>query len=463
MQGSPQKVDFTPGAEKFRSFANSEGAAERPVTRLSLTSDFRAPPFVLSTYFWLTTRHCVRALPIFSCRYGTQFLKTRRRYTMRRFLVSLCLGTALMAGAGLGSASAQQSAAAGIAAQTAVSTISYQGVLAKDGVAVPDGDYTITVTLYHDAAGSGSAWSGMYIVHTSNGVFNLLLGSGDYPLPAASKLDGPLYVGVKIGEGAELPITQLSSAVSAVNVADNSITAKKMGTDYIGSISINGQRFSTRGGDVNIITGDGMLATVDEATNSIVLSATGGSSSISGKGANPQTGVSYVVNGTGQQNPASFNISGSGQIGTTLTVGGPSTFNGNLLISNSNTLSVGGTSNFNGSVNMADGLSISGAPLFSSIATFFNTLNINASEGTGNLLLLSTTSNDGYHEILRSPMTWDGSMLAGADIDGTRVITTWSGWQAARVLRAQRELQAERVLPAQRVLLAQRELPVQPA
>src|SRR5271165_1569989 len=105
---------------------------------------------------------------------------------MRRFFVSLCLGTALFAGAGFGTASAQQ---ASKTSQSAVSTLSYQGVLSKDGVAVPDGDYTITATLYHDATGASSVWSGTYTVHTSNGVFNVLLGAGDYPLPAAAQLD----------------------------------------------------------------------------------------------------------------------------------------------------------------------------------------------------------------------------------------------------------------------------------
>src|ERR1700722_714454 len=145
---------------------------------------------------------------------------------MRRFFVSLCLGTALSVGAGFGSASAQQTSNA---SQASVSTISYQGILSKDGVAVPDGDYPVTVTLYRDAGGSSSVWSGSYIVHTSNGVFNIMLGSGAYPLPEASQLDGALYLGVKIGEGAELPLTQMSSALSAMNVADGSITAKKMG------------------------------------------------------------------------------------------------------------------------------------------------------------------------------------------------------------------------------------------
>ena len=180
---------------------------------------------------------------------------------MRRFLVSLSLGTALIFGAGFGTASAQQSSNT---TQAAVSTLSYQGLLAKDGVAVPDGDYSITATLYRDAGGASSVWSGTYLVHTSNGVFNVMLGSGEFPLPAASQLDGPLFLGVKVGDGEELPLSQLSSAITAINVADGSITAKKMATDYIGSISINGQRFSTRGGDVNIVTGDGMLATVDQ-------------------------------------------------------------------------------------------------------------------------------------------------------------------------------------------------------
>ena len=202
---------------------------------------------------------------------------------------------ALIAGAAFESAYAQQSAAAGNAAKPSVSTLSYQGVLSKDGVAVPDGDYTIAFTLYRDAQGSSSVWSGTYDVHTLNGIFNILLGSGDYPLPAAAQLDGTIFVGVRIGEGDELPLTQLSSALSAMNVADGSITAKKMGTDYIGSISINGQRFSTRGGDVNIITGEGMLATVDQATNSIVLSANGGTSFSNGKGAEAESS-SYINN-----------------------------------------------------------------------------------------------------------------------------------------------------------------------
>src|ERR1035438_7741752 len=100
---------------------------------------------------------------------------------MRRFLVSLCLGTALLANAG--STFAQQSVTA---SQSAVSTLSYQGVLSKDGIVAPDVDYNITVTLYRDALGSSSLWIGTYNVHTSNGVFNVLLGSGDYPLPPAT-------------------------------------------------------------------------------------------------------------------------------------------------------------------------------------------------------------------------------------------------------------------------------------
>src|ERR1035441_3855394 len=284
---------------------------------------------------------------------------------MRRFFVSLCLGTALFAGAGLGTivpvgtASAQQSS---VASQSAVSTLSYQGVLSKDGVAVPDGDYTITATLYRDGLGASSVWSGTYVVHTSNGVFNVLLGSGDYQLPAASQLDGALFLGVKIGQGAELPLTQLSSALSAMNVADGSITARKMGTDYVGAISVNGQRFSARGGNVNIVTGDGMVATTDQSTNSIVLSAAGGSSGLAGKGANTEnSNTSYIINQYGvspyqQQTNAFFNISGMGIIGGTdsvaTTVPGSGLVVGKAGVNNHNSL-------FNGNINVEVGKSIS--------------------------------------------------------------------------------------------------------
>src|ERR1700722_16140378 len=103
---------------------------------------------------------------------------------MIRAFLSICIATFILFAAGFGTSVAQQSSnSSQTASSTMASTISYQGVIAKDGVAVPDGDYTITTTLYRDAGGASSVWSGTYSVHTSHGVFNLLPRSRDSPLP----------------------------------------------------------------------------------------------------------------------------------------------------------------------------------------------------------------------------------------------------------------------------------------
>ncbi|MDP4199334.1 MAG: hypothetical protein Q8922_10720 [Bacteroidota bacterium] len=155
--------------------------------------------------------------------------------------------------------------------------ISYQGLLrAASGLSVSDGEYTITARLYSDATGSHEVWHGTYTVKTQNGVFNISLGSGESPLPPPAKLNVPLWIGIQVGETTEsLPLAPLSASPYSLNVADSSITSQKISTDYVKSISVNGERISGTARDVNIVTGDGLLATVDPATSSILLKSQG--------------------------------------------------------------------------------------------------------------------------------------------------------------------------------------------
>jgi hypothetical protein len=57
-------------------------------------------------------------------------------------------------------------------------TISYQGIL-RDGVGdpVPDGDYSITFTIYYGPSGPGAIWSETQVLTVSDGVFNAILGA----------------------------------------------------------------------------------------------------------------------------------------------------------------------------------------------------------------------------------------------------------------------------------------------
>src|ERR1043165_6714222 len=84
-------------------------------------------------------------------------------------------------------------------------TVSYQGLLqAADGKAITDGDYQITMRLYSDQDGTQEVWHDTYLAHVSNGVFNVLLGSGAEPLPAASAMDRGLWLGIQVGATNEL-------------------------------------------------------------------------------------------------------------------------------------------------------------------------------------------------------------------------------------------------------------------
>jgi hypothetical protein len=110
-------------------------------------------------------------------------------------------------------------------------TISYQGqITASDGKAM-NGTHTITATLYSDFIGKKSVWSGSYEAEIKNGIFNISLGSGKSKLPNAIDLNRHLWLGIKIDESPEMPLTPLTAVPYALNVADKSITYEKLSDD----------------------------------------------------------------------------------------------------------------------------------------------------------------------------------------------------------------------------------------
>ncbi len=181
--------------------------------------------------------------------------------------------------------------------------ISYQGVLASpSGAPLADGNYRVTVRMYADAEGATPAvWSEMSEVVVRNGLFSLQLGA-NAPLPDGSSMDRAMYLGMQIGDSPEMrPLSPLSATPYALNVPDGAITAKKIGTDYVSSVTINGERLSGHGSDINIVTSDGLTTSVDPATNSIVMRNSGGSTT-SSKGSDAQgnstiTGTLTVTSG----------------------------------------------------------------------------------------------------------------------------------------------------------------------
>jgi hypothetical protein len=164
------------------------------------------------------------------------------------------------------------------AAENARKTISYQGMVTsvETGEAIT-GMMPITATLYVDENGTEQVWQGFYNTQVTKGIFQLQLGSGSYPLPDAKLLDHPLWVGIRFGETETMkPLTPLSAAPYALTVADKSITANKMATDYVSGVTVDGKKITSRGTYLNLKSGPGVMMDYDEQTNMLTLGTPGG-------------------------------------------------------------------------------------------------------------------------------------------------------------------------------------------
>ncbi len=201
------------------------------------------------------------------------------------------------------------------------STVSYQGILADNGGKLSDGTYDLTVTLYSDPEGHNYVWRDDYSTTITNGLFNVSLGSGTMPLPKAAIMDKPLWVGVSVNGGAELrPLVALSAVPMALNVADNAITAKKMGTDFVGAITLDGKNITGKGNTLNLHSGGGIDLKYDEFSNSLNITT---SSDISnGKKQTHVPGFDYWGEGGNQLAGGEFlgSVTGFAQTGVDIRV-----------------------------------------------------------------------------------------------------------------------------------------------
>ncbi len=152
-------------------------------------------------------------------------------------------------------------------------TISYQGMVSSaTGARLPSGDYAVTVRLYADEHGQEVIWEGQYTTTVENGLLNLELGSGDYPLPGSSAMDRGLWIGIQVGDGPEMtPRTRLSAVPYALTVPDGSVTSDKLGVDYVSSIMIDGEKVTRKGSSLNITGGEGVDLRYDRLGGSMQI------------------------------------------------------------------------------------------------------------------------------------------------------------------------------------------------
>ncbi|MGE3801231.1 MAG: beta strand repeat-containing protein [Candidatus Kapaibacterium sp.] len=149
--------------------------------------------------------------------------------------------------------------------------ITYQGVLSST-TGSHSGEYQITFRLYGDAEGREVIWEGTYATQIDRGLFSADLGSGAFPLPDASKMGRSLWLGVQVGENPEMnPRTLLSASPYALTIPDGSVTAEKIGTEYVSAITINGEKVTGQGTPFNLSGGSGIDLQYDPVTQGVQI------------------------------------------------------------------------------------------------------------------------------------------------------------------------------------------------
>ena len=116
-------------------------------------------------------------------------------------------------------AMACMSCIAAVAAAQVPPTLSYQGVLTDaSGMAVPDGQYSITFRIYDVASGSSHLWAEFKSVEVHKGIFNVILGE---VTPFALAFDKQYWLGISVaGQPELLPRTQLTSSPYSLNARE---------------------------------------------------------------------------------------------------------------------------------------------------------------------------------------------------------------------------------------------------
>lgn len=183
------------------------------------------------------------------------------------------------------------------------------------------------LTVYGQADGSGNAQNLRVAIGSSISPAYTLDVGGD------GNFTGDLYGNGKQilrTNDAFLRINQSNTFTSGIWLG-SSILRAGYGGVYLGSTGGDGQiaLLSTSGDTTRRITMTGSAGNINITgayqINGVNICTSGGCTSASGSG-------NYIQNGTSVQSGANFNISGSGTIGTDLTVTGAATFNGGVTV-----------------------------------------------------------------------------------------------------------------------------------
>jgi len=102
--------------------------------------------------------------------------------------------------------------------------IAYQGILKTGGVNASDGNYDMVFKIYSVLTGGSPLWTGTHTtangnpITVTNGIFNVMLGSGSGNALTIDFTDDTLYLGVTVGTDSEMtPRKRIGAAGYAFN------------------------------------------------------------------------------------------------------------------------------------------------------------------------------------------------------------------------------------------------------
>ncbi|MEY3385478.1 MAG: hypothetical protein RIR53_289 [Bacteroidota bacterium] len=153
---------------------------------------------------------------------------------------------------------------AAVIAQPA-STISFQGLLTTpQGDPVPDGTYSVTVSLYNDSLSAGATWSEQHMVSTVLGVFDVVLGKRQ---PLSFDPTKKYWLGVTLGNDPEFrPRAEVTGSAFAF-LANSALVAQSLSPTATGAVlSVNGLQ-----GNLKIEAGQGISITPSGESIQIAL------------------------------------------------------------------------------------------------------------------------------------------------------------------------------------------------
>lgn len=250
-------------------------------------------------------------------------------------------------------------------------TINFQGKLVgSTGLNVADSTYSVVFTLYDASSGGTNLWDETQSVSTTDGIFQVQLGSVDTTLGNVDFNTDNLYLGIKVGADAEMtPRIRFAAVPYAFNAQK---VAGLTVTNTTGTLTIpNGKTiefadsFTTTGGNALTLATTGTTSITlpttgtlltNTATSNQTITSTQTSGTILGltdstniTGAT--TGLAISMTGTGafDQTGLSFNLSGATGSNTNDIVGSGGTWkvsrSGDLTV-NSCTGCTGGLANY---------------------------------------------------------------------------------------------------------------------